>query len=316
MDKYTSECLEGFKYVADTRRTSFGEFVYYDKVYPFTNENIKAYLASFDFSDKKRALSVLSSGDHPFNLISKGITDVDTFDINRLTEYYALGLKRAMIMKYSYQEFIDICARLNRQMYSRPEEYAIEDIVFDVYEDMDQKYRDFWIGALDYVYSIKNKYQDPTPVIFHGTCGPFTYNNDYLKDEESYNAFKEKLSRANITFNAMDIIDVPSFYKDKKYDIALLSNILDYASDEYGNKWHLKKLVRFITKMQSICNNDAEIVLHYLYLFDQAAIRPEDIRITPYIYYGDLKGFTLRKYKGHSKGMDSGIVLKKVRKSR
>lgn len=316
MDKYTSECLERFKSLVDTRKPYYGRHECYDFVYPFTNESIKTYLGSLDFSDKKRALTVLSSGDHPFNLVSKGITDIDTFDINRLTEYYALGLKRAMIMKYSYQEFIDICSKLNRQMFNRPEEYAIEDIVFDLSGEMDQKYRDFWIGALNYIYSVKKEDVTPTSYIFRGGCGLFTYSNDYLKDEESYNVFKERLSKTNISFNALDISDVPSFYKDGGYDIVLLSNILDYALDEIGDKWHLTQLMRFTKMLQSICNDGADIVLEYLYLFNLANLRKEDIQINSHILYSDLRGFSLKKYKGPVNGTDSGIVLKKVRKSR
>ena len=78
----------------------------YSTLYFWTNENINAYLSLFPMEMYENALSVLSSGDHIFNLIQRGILDIDTFDSNLLTKYYALGLKKAMILKYSYKDFI------------------------------------------------------------------------------------------------------------------------------------------------------------------------------------------------------------------
>lgn len=65
-----------------------------NRVYSYTNENIKSYLNNFDFNGKSSALSVLSSGDQVFNLIHNGITNIDTFDSNYLTEFYSLGIKK------------------------------------------------------------------------------------------------------------------------------------------------------------------------------------------------------------------------------
>ena len=77
-----------------------------NRVYSYTNENIKSYLNNFDFNDKNSALSVLSSGDYVFNLIHNGITSIDAFDSNYLTEFYSLGIKKAMILKYDYKDFL------------------------------------------------------------------------------------------------------------------------------------------------------------------------------------------------------------------
>ena len=63
-------------------------------------------MQQLDFKDKKKALSVLASGDHVFNLIYYGILNIDTFDTNRLTEYYALGLKRAALLAFTYEEYL------------------------------------------------------------------------------------------------------------------------------------------------------------------------------------------------------------------
>ena len=315
MDKVTRECLEGFKDLFDSFSNYSRLYDCYGTVFPFTNEYIKGYLDLLDFSSKKTALSVLSSGDHPFNLISKGITDVDTFDINKLTEFYALGLKRAMIMKYSYQEFIDICEKLSMQINNEPGNVTLEDVVFDLTGDMDEKYRDYWIGVLDHIYKYRKMEWSAPAYIFTGGVGLFNLYNNYLKDEKTYNAFKEQLSRANITFTPLDIKSLPSFYEDRRYDIVLLSNILDYAVNNYNDKWSLMNLKRFVGQMEAICNDDADIVLQYLYLFSRVDSRDDArISVNSYINYGDLRGFELKKFEGPIKCTDGGIVLRKVRK--
>ena len=40
----------------------------YSKVYATTNENIAGYMGKIDFTGCSKALSVMSSGDHPFNI--------------------------------------------------------------------------------------------------------------------------------------------------------------------------------------------------------------------------------------------------------
>ena len=93
------------KQVNNNRILLEGEsFSKYQKIFMSTNENIKDSLNLIDFKNKIKALSVMASGDHPFNLITKSVFDIDTFDTNMLTEYYVLGIKRSMIIKYTYKK--------------------------------------------------------------------------------------------------------------------------------------------------------------------------------------------------------------------
>ena len=71
----------------------------YQRVYFQTNENIEGYLGLEDLSHKENALCIAGSGDHAFSLISKGINDIQLFDINKLTEYMIMGLKKAIILQ-------------------------------------------------------------------------------------------------------------------------------------------------------------------------------------------------------------------------
>ena len=72
--------------VKNNKCSFIGEpFTKYQKVYFSTNENINEYI-KFINQNSKDALTVLSSGDHVFNLIKEDILNIDTFDTNSLTE--------------------------------------------------------------------------------------------------------------------------------------------------------------------------------------------------------------------------------------
>ena len=127
-------------------------FTKYQKVYITTNENIKDYLNIFNINKKDNALSVLASGDCVFNLICKGINNIDTFDTNSLTEYLVLGLKYAMIEKYTYKEYLINMEKLC-DMDSNLEE--ITAIINDLLKFMDGKYKKYWSEIINYNYSLQ-----------------------------------------------------------------------------------------------------------------------------------------------------------------
>ncbi len=79
---------------------------YYDKYsrgYFNTTECIKEYLSKENYN-RGRALSVLASGDHIFNLIYQGFREIDAFDINVL-QYFVYHFKRALILECSWEEY-------------------------------------------------------------------------------------------------------------------------------------------------------------------------------------------------------------------
>jgi len=147
------KCIEGAKrliehQIKNKQICNVGEsFAEYQKVYAWTNEYIKGYLDLVSFTNKDSALAVMASGDHAFNLIEKGISNVDTFDTNRLTEFYALGLKRAMILKYDYKTFLEVTQRLYSDDITIAE---ISEIVFGLLPFMDRKHAIYWRNIIDF----------------------------------------------------------------------------------------------------------------------------------------------------------------------
>ncbi len=78
-------------------------FSMYDRVFENATENIKNSIGNYNQND--RVLTVLSSGDHVFNYLVRGVENIEAFDVNVFTRYY-FELKRACIEKMKHETFI------------------------------------------------------------------------------------------------------------------------------------------------------------------------------------------------------------------
>ena len=236
----------------------------YKPVYTFTNENIDGYMSKLNFNNKFSALSVLSSGDHVFNAILHGIKNIDTFDINKLTEYYALGLKRSAILKFNYQEFIDFMNKLTNHNTNIDE---INDLISLIIPIMDNKYKIYFKEIIDYIYKLSNNQNNLFYYLFNE---PYELKgnmmNTYLKDENNYNLLKSMLESTNITFTNCDVTVLPNTF-NKQYDFIFLSNILDYLFFIYGNNWNYQQLQLFENSFLPLLNNNGTLALHYIYFY-------------------------------------------------
>lgn len=243
---------------------------HYRKFYLFTNEEIDSYLSILNAEPSQKALSVLASGDHAFNLISKGIKNVDTFDINQLTEYYVFGIKKALITKCNYQEFLQ-----NFMILTQPFSKANEEIeiIRKLLPYMEEKYKIYWSEILSY-YSgkakeMKSNFFTPHSLLYvleaeRPALNLSCHYNNYLHGEYNYNLFKSNLSESNITFKHSDITDLPENFKGK-YDYILLSNILDYIYKNWNKYWTIDKLNKFIDSLKTIMSENSLLFLHYCY---------------------------------------------------
>lgn len=256
----------------------------YNRIYLFTNENVNAYLKAAEFQPGQKALSVLASGDQAFNLIFKGVKDIDTFDINKLTEFYVFGLKMAIITKCNYQEFISTYSTLLNPTTS---EDTITAIIYDLLPYMDEKYRVYWKEVLDLF--CKNKFDAyANPKIRNlisviksepSSIKAATIRNTYLLNEANYNQFKINLSQANLTFKHSNILDLNQNF-NSKYNYLLFSNILDYIWHQWGMMWNMDKLNDFIESLMPLLNDEAIIFLHYCFvdfeLMDNSVVKLTD----------------------------------------
>lgn len=301
----TKELLDK-QYINGKSFCSGKPFSTYQKVYFSTNENIKEYIEKSNLNNKHNALSVMASGDHSFNLIEKDILNIDTFDTNALTEFYVLGIKQSMIIKYSYKEYLII---LNKLLDINTSLEELTSIMHDLLPYMDIKYRNFWKYILDYNYTIQKK-NNTNINLFNllfinlVTTDKLIERNNYLTNEETYNKLKNNLNKSNISFKNVNAIDLPRVFNNG-YDIMLLSNIFEYLD--------LKNINQYIDKLLSLMNDNGKIFLMYIFDYATKNYTRKKIFYNSNITLDDFNNYELLKVKTCTKNniQDGVLVLNK-----
>ena len=245
----------------ENKKDCLDDFVEYAGFYHQTNEKASEIIEKTIVTDNMKALCVLAGGDQFLNYINTGIKNIDTFDINRLTEYYAIGFKKRAIECLSYDEFIKLFSY--HQGFYGEKHYCLQpEIEKFVIENMEEEYKWFW---QQFKYGLQQEGFDPS--IFHLSIfsgyKDITKNN-YAKDEEAYKNFQKLVRDAKITFTKSSITELPE--KFGKYDLIYLSNILDYPRDFYSDKenplYSALELLNKIYEQNLSC--PGEIVMTYL----------------------------------------------------
>ncbi len=245
---------------------SFNLFDGYQRVYFQTNENIDDYLGLYDISKKETALCVAGSGDQAFSLIAKGINNIQLFDINKLTEYMILGLKKAIILKYNFSEYFEIMIKLINPQTNFMDIY---NIISDLIPYMEEKYQCFWIEIINYYKMIqiseKSNYNLIHMLSLTNIEQLIRNNSSYLNTEEDYNRLKYKLQNALVSFKYTNALTLKNDLNGNKYDLILLSNILDYFHIYWGNNWSIAHLNKYVDGLTKIMNNNSILYLHYAF---------------------------------------------------
>lgn len=265
---------------------SFSE---YQRVYTATNENIKGYMSKLDFEGKSSVLSVMASGDQAFNAIYYGIKNVDTFDTNKLTEYFALGIKRSAILKFNYQEYLEF---MNKIIDDNTTIEELTELIMSLFPFMEFRHRIFWENILIYNYRLQRnnpRTLNLMKMLLIPTKLDIRLGNSYLQDEESYNKLKINLASSNISFQACNAIDLDTKFKDT-YDFLFLSNIPDYYSSTLGEFWDYESLRKIADKQLKLVSEGGILAIAYLFhysypkanvkrsvLFMDAMVRESDL---------------------------------------
>ena len=227
-------------------------------VYAFTNENIKAYLEGIK---GRSALSVCSSGDQYFNLIGQNFLDIDLIDINPLAEYYALGIKQALILGFSYEEYLKIITLL----FKKPAKELEKEILEYLLKWMSPKYQIFWQEIFNYYFKLQEKYQREISLLqiltqdYYFDLDEIIFLNHYLEGKEKYERTKHNLLSVNSNFILGNILNYES---SKKYDLILCSNILEYF---YHPNLDIKRLHQLYQPLLNLLNEQGIIYADYIY---------------------------------------------------
>ena len=238
-------------------------------VYAFTNENIHAYLKEVE---GKKALSICSSGDHYLNLIAHDFTLIDLVDTNPLTEYYALGIKVALIQGFSYESFPKIITFLYKNKHNDQE--TEDKILSYLLKYMPPKYCFFWQEIFSYYSLMQSEYHRDITLFqiltqdYYFDLDEITFYNTYMQNKEIYNKTKERLTEGKTSFTKKNILE---FEKNLLYDIILCSNILEHTYYPNGDMTKLKIVYQTLKKE---LNKNGKLYASYLYnLYQNGTMR-------------------------------------------
>lgn len=265
---------------------SFGDwqkpvFSTYGPSYFMTSEKLNTYLKELELKGKK-ALSVLSSGDHNFNLIAKGVEYIDTYDVNQLA-YFIYYLKYTMICSSSLKEFKQLESQLLRrddlkawnEMLIRLREFAPTDVCC-YYEEL-VRFNEF----LSRTKGEKNLFPYLCLVPQAGS-----YANLYDANSENFETLKANLERAQVHFIFENVLNLPKVL-NQAYDVILLSNIADYLFD-LKNSRTSQAFMRYIASFEPILAEDGTIINYF---------------------FGDYGGTNLDRQSLQLEGFDTQFVL-------
>lgn len=205
-------------------------------VYRATNENVNNHYYREIISNKKRALSVIASGDQIINLILLGSEDITGYDISRFPKYY-LALKLAALKKLSKEEYIEYIVGNNFK-------YALDrDLYSKFNSELPFGYRTFW----DDIFLKFNEKQINSSSLFgffEISRERMVANNPYLQDDNYY-ILRSKIDKIRLEMLDLNVFELKPDEFDS-FDLIILSNIVDYLKDfskDYRNyKAFLKSL--------------------------------------------------------------------------
>ena len=239
---------------ASNKLVSFEESGIFSYIYPFTTENIAGYIEKFDL-EKKKLLTVGSSGDQIINASIKGCEDQTIVDICPFTKGY-FYLKKAALIALEYEEFSDFFCYLDYPKVFKTNKKAFNrtslNKIFTVLKQLDYESFEFWNELINRVdpYNVRlnmfSQDEDRYEVL--------TQANLYLRNEESYNRAKKIIERIEPKFITENIYNLKL---KEQYDNIFLSNLAQYYSLE-DHKKLLDKLSLHLTE-------EGKILISYLY---------------------------------------------------
>ncbi|MBE6154074.1 MAG: DUF3419 family protein [Firmicutes bacterium] len=235
------------------------------QVYAFTNENISGYLNKCKLKKEDKVLSICSSGDHLYNLLSLGINNIDLIDINPLTEYYTLGLKKALLKAYNYKEIKYILNFLYKD--KNLNIIKEKELLYSLLNYMDTEYKEFWLEIFNYYFELQDKYKVDIKLLqilcqdYYFKWDELVFNNNYLKNNDNYQKLQNNLQNKKIYFETANIFN---FNTSQSYDLILCSNALEHC---YYPNLTIDGLNRLYKGLKDILKEDSILLATYIYGF-------------------------------------------------
>lgn len=251
----------------------------FERIYPFSNENLTGCLSQFNLSNKD-CLTVLGSSDQALDMALLDAKSITTFDINPLTPYYFYLKKAALMANLSYQQYLEFFCYVDYPDYQKQNENAFNYKTFDkLVPYLKEDNLQFWSTLLDNFTPLEIRKSNKLFSFDESSYQTLKQTINYL-NENRYNELKEKSSALDITFLNCNIMNLEKELS-QKYDFMYLSNIVQYIDEIIENDTHAlteeqeqtKKLEQYKQMMKDLGNHlteDGQIMAGYIYIINQA----------------------------------------------
>lgn len=232
-------------------------FTEYSRFYIFTNEDLANIFMQMDLRNVNSALCPTASGDHALNLAYYGVKNIDTFDCNRVAEYYA-KFKEVAVASLSYEYYQKMMLHtyvLNNKLIQKEVIASLPDV-----------YRKFWEEVLYFIDDTKKENRGIFELTRLEGEGCRSSYNIYQRSKEDYEKLQRNLRDTKITFNISDIKEVPDLFGKK--DFITFSNILEYRR-KFGIFPNDYECAEFIKRVYNEQLNDFGDLLYFYNYFDE-----------------------------------------------
>jgi len=231
-------------------------------VLTFTNQNIAEYMEELA-TNKKSVLCVAASGDYLINTALLGTENITAFDANPRTLYYT-ELKLMALRTLPRDKFIKFLTSdfLNIEIYKSFKKL------------LSPQTQEFWDKTYEKLHKNQNRI-DHYSTFFSDERGVFCYShhlrasrnyitgaysyvskNIYFKPE-NYEKAQEAVKNLTVEFLHTDVSALPKEIGNKKFDLALLSNIEGFTKGGHWNgKFDLERFKTFFdTNVKPLTKN-------------------------------------------------------------
>lgn len=226
----------------------------FNRIYPFTTENISGYISIFELKNKS-LLTVGSSGDQVINASMFNCKNQTVLDINPFTKFY-FYLKKAALLTleydsflsfFCYKDFLKFCKN-NDNVFSLKMYKEIKPLLrlldYESYLFWDEIFLSFPNQLIR-----KRLFQSDEDKL-----SVLKYTNIYMKDEYAYEQAKQHIKNVNPNFIIGDIFNVEL---NGMYDNIFMSNLLQYYP-----RYKVKTLV---DKLSLNLVDGGTLLISYLY---------------------------------------------------
>jgi hypothetical protein len=234
----------------------------YDRIYPFTTENLQGYMPLLALTGKS-VLTVGSSGDHIINAALLGARSITAFDINVLAALYS-ELKCIALQILEFDEYKEFFFRSDdtKEKALRFETYAhLRDNLSSMTQAFfDSKYSDF--GNKGHFFRESSVFQTAyDSADLNIKCNP------YLQTKEQYEKVRARMQEMECQWLQCAAEDLSTRITDQKFDVILLSNISDYAHRRFPDEEnYIGAFVdAIINSANAILTHDGTICAAYIY---------------------------------------------------